>query len=192
VKVPTLPDVFSSHLQSWDMSFKDKKSSDKISGQVWSRLGANVYLRDRVNKRADFVATFAEVRAMTKKWPKALLKLVEDKANGPAVISALRMEIPGLVAVEPDGDKVARAYAVTPIFESGNVWLPHPQIAPWITEWQLELLQFPFGANDDDVDASTQALKRLIRQIAGEPDPASDRVEAAEERGGCSGATRRR
>jgi predicted phage terminase large subunit-like protein len=156
------------------MSFKDKKSSDKISGQVWSRLGANVYLRDRVNKRADFVATIKEVRALTAKWPKALLKLVEDKANGPAVISQLRMEIPGLVAVEPDGDKVARAYAVTPIYESHNVWLPHPQIAPWITEWQLEHLQFPFAANDDDVDASTQALRRLILQIAGEPDPASN------------------
>jgi hypothetical protein len=78
------------------------------------------------------------------------------------------------VPVEPDGDKVARAYAVTPIYESHNVWLPHPQIAPWITEWQLEHLQFPFAANDDDVDASTQALKRLIRQIAGEPDPATD------------------
>lgn len=178
--VPFLPDVWASHLQSWDMSFKDKKSSDKVSGQVWARLGANVYLRDRFNERRDFVGTLTAVEAMTKKWPKALLKLVEDKANGPAVISALRSKIPGLVAVEPNGDKVARAYAVTPIYESGNVWLPHPAIAPWIEAWKLEHIQFPFGANDDDVDAADQALDRLIKQIAGEPDPKEEKPEQSE------------
>lgn len=91
----------------------------------------------------------------------AQLKLVEDKANGPAIISTLRNKIPGLVAVEPDGDKVARAYAVTPMMESGNVWLPHPAIAPWVEQVKLELQQFPFGQHDDDVDALTQALRRM-------------------------------
>jgi predicted phage terminase large subunit-like protein len=169
-----LPDVFSSHIQSWDLSFKNKDSSDKVSGQVWSRLGANVYLRDRVNDRMDFVATIKAIRDLTKKWPMAGLKLVEDKANGPAVISALRNEIPGLVAVEPNGDKVSRAYAVTPMYEAGNVWLPHPQIAPWIEAWKLEHIQFPLGANDDDVDSGTQALDRMWKQINGEPDPQTE------------------
>jgi predicted phage terminase large subunit-like protein len=172
--VPFMPDVWSSHMQSWDLSFKDKNSSDKVSGQVWSRLGAKIYLRDRVNDRMDFVATIKAIRDMTKKWPQATLKLVEDKANGPAVISALRSSIQGLVAVEPNGDKVARAYAVTPLYEAGNIWLPHPSIAPWIKAWQLEHVQFPLGANDDDVDAGTQALDRMNRQINGEPDPATE------------------
>jgi predicted phage terminase large subunit-like protein len=172
--VPYLPEVFNSHLQSWDLSFKNKDSSDKVSGQVWSRLGAKIYLRDRVNDRMDFVATIKAIRDMTKKWPQATLKLVEDKANGPAVISALRSSIQGLVAVEPNGDKVARAYAVTPLYEAGNVWLPHPSIAPWIKAWQLEHVQFPLGANDDDVDSGTQALDRMNRQINGEPDPQAE------------------
>jgi predicted phage terminase large subunit-like protein len=131
-------------------------------------------VRDRTNDRRDFVGTIKAMRALTKKWPTALLKLVEDKANGPAVISALRNEIPGLVAVEPNGDKVSRAYAVTPMYESGNVWLPHPQIAPWIEAWKLEHIQFPLGANDDDVDAGTQALDRMWKQINGEPDPETE------------------
>jgi len=173
--VKQLPPVYVSHLQTWDMSFKDKKSSDKVAGHVLSRLGADVYLRDRVNGRRDFVATLTEVENMTKKWPEATLKLVEDKANGPAVISALRSRIVGLVPVEPQGDKVARAYAVTPIFESGNVWFPHPAIAPWVKELELELMQFPLGANDDDVDALTQGLLRMIKQINGEPDPAGEK-----------------
>jgi predicted phage terminase large subunit-like protein len=94
---------------------------------------------------------------------------VEDKANGPAIISALRNKIPGMVAVEPDGDKVARAYAVTPMMEAGNVWLPHPAIAPWVEQLKLELLQFPFGANDDDVDALTQALRRMQGMVTHRP-----------------------
>jgi predicted phage terminase large subunit-like protein len=61
---------------------------------------------------------------MTQKHPKAGLKLVEDKANGPAVIQALRHEVHGLVAVVPDGGKIARAQAVSPQVESGNVYLP--------------------------------------------------------------------
>jgi phage terminase large subunit-like protein len=58
---------------------------------------------------------------MTLKWPKATLKLVEDKANGPAVIQALRHDISGLVAITPEGGKVARAQAVSPQVESCNV-----------------------------------------------------------------------
>ena len=50
--------------------------------------------------------------------------LVEEKANGPAVISSLRRQIPGLTAVDPKGDKVARARAVAPDVEAGNVYLP--------------------------------------------------------------------
>jgi predicted phage terminase large subunit-like protein len=102
---------------------------------------------------------------MTANHPEAERKLVEDKANGPAVISALRNKIPGLIAVEPVGDKVARAYAVTPICESRNVWLPHPQIAPWTLRLVQSLLHFPFGAEDDDVDAFTQLLRRFMAEI---------------------------
>ena len=58
-------------------------------------------------------------------------KLVEDKANGPAVISALRHEVTGLVANTPEGDKVARAQAVSPQVESCHIYLPHPAITPW-------------------------------------------------------------
>ena len=55
-----------------------------------------------------------------------------DKANGTAVIATLKHEIQGLIAVNPEGGKEARASAVSPQIESGNVYLPHPSIAPWI------------------------------------------------------------
>lgn len=65
------------------------------------------------------------------------------------------------IPVEPDGSKVARAHAVTAEWESGNVFLPHPSTAPWITETVEEITTFPFGAHDDTVDAMTQALRKL-------------------------------
>lgn len=164
--VPFLPaGAWTSQLQSWDMSFKDKASSDFVAGHVWKRLGANCYLVDRVHDRLNFPATIRAVRDMTTKHPAIALKLVEDKANGPAVIATLKSEIIGLVGVEPEGDKVARANAVTAMWEAGNVWLPHPAIAPWVKAFVLEHLQFPLGAHDDDVDAGTQALRRFQQQI---------------------------
>ena len=144
--------------QSWDMAFKETKTSDFVVGQVWGMKGANRYLFDQIRGRMDFVQTKAAVRMLSEKWPKAKKKLVEDKANGPAIISDLRNSIVGLVAVEPDGSKEARAYAVTPEIESGNVHLPSPANCPWIDEFIEELSAFPKGAHDDQVDTATQAL----------------------------------
>jgi predicted phage terminase large subunit-like protein len=154
--------------QSWDMAFKETKDSDFVVGQVWGLKGANRYLLDEVRGRMDFVGTKAAVRMLTEKWPAAKKKLVEDKANGPAIISELRNSIIGLIAVEPDGSKEARAYSVTPEIESGNVYLPSPANCSWIDDYIEELSAFPKGANDDRVDTTTQALRyaeKIKRQM---------------------------
>jgi predicted phage terminase large subunit-like protein len=180
--VPLLPDILTAHAQSWDMSFKDGHDNDPVSGLMGSRIGANIYLRDRVNRLMDFPATLTAVRDFTKKWPQAKLKLVEDKANGPAVISTLRNQVPGLVAVTPEGDKVSRANAVTHLCEAGQVWLPDPRIAPWVDAFLHQLVTFPNADHDDDVDAFTQLLLRFDRQITGAMDeeaPKGEKSEAA-------------
>jgi predicted phage terminase large subunit-like protein len=166
-----LPDEMDHQLQSWDMAFKDLKTSDYVAGGVWGAKGADRYLLDQVRERLGFRETLAAVKTMTKKWPKAALKLVEDKANGPAVIQALRHQIPGLVAVVPDGGKVARAQAVSPQVESGNVYLPHPAIAPWVEAFVEECSTFPNGKYDDQVDQMTQALNRMRAMVATKVDP---------------------
>lgn len=149
-------------LQSWDMTFKDSAGTDYVSGQVWGVNGADIYLLDRINERLDFVATVRAFIAMTRKWPDAVTKLVEDKANGPAVISMLRHKIGGIIAVEPEGSKIARVSAVSPLIEAGNVYLPSPAVCPWVTEFIEQCAAFPNGANDDDVDSMSQALKRFM------------------------------
>jgi len=152
--------TFDTVIQSWDMAFKDLRTSDYVAGQVWGLKGADRYLLDRICARMSFVETLAAVKGMTSAWPQAHRKYVEDAANGPAVISALRHQISGLIEFNPNkyGSKVARAHAVTPEVESGNVYLPSVQTCPWVEGFIGTCMMFPRVKNDDDVDAMTQAL----------------------------------
>lgn len=140
--------------QSWDCSFSESGNS-YVVGQVWGRKGPDYYLVDQVRRRMGFVDTCEAMRLLSLKWPKARRKLVEKKANGDAVMDAMK-HLGGLVPVEPKGGKVSRANAVTWMFEAGNVWLPEE--ADWLQEYIDELLSFPQGANDDQVDNTTQSL----------------------------------
>jgi predicted phage terminase large subunit-like protein len=169
---------FEEIIQSWDMAFSDTDRSDYVVGQVWGRFKGDKYLLRQVRARMEFTDTVHAVRELTgwveRSFPRhrSHTKLVEDKANGPAVVSTLRREIPGLVAVPPRGDKVARARAVAPELESGNVYLPghssadgqgydRGQTPAWVQGFVDECASFPNGAYDDQVDALTQALVRL-------------------------------
>ena len=55
---------------------------------------------------------------------------------------------------------MARAQAISALVEAGNIYLPHPEFAPWVNDFIEECVQFPNGANDDQVDAMTQVLLR--------------------------------
>lgn len=167
------PWSFDEVLQSWDMTFKDSAGTDYVVGQVWGRRQADRYLLDQIRARMDFPTTVTAVKSLTAKWPQATVNLIEDKANGPAVISTLKHQIAGIIAVEPQGSKVARVSAVSPQIEAGNVYLPDPSLAPWIHDFIEECAAFPSGAYDDQVDAMSQALLRMAtptaRGYAGKP-----------------------
>jgi predicted phage terminase large subunit-like protein len=153
---------------SWDMTFKDTKSSDYVVGQVWARRGANVYLLEQVRARLTFTETLAAFKAMAKRWPQATAKLVEDKANGTAVIDTLKSKIPGIVPITPTESKYARANAVAPFIEAGNVILPTVNVALFdIEQFVDEAAAFPNATHDDQVDAASQAITRLLADGAG-------------------------
>jgi len=162
------PKVFDRVIQSWDFTFKDSENSDNVSGQVWGQLGSNFYLLDNDTDRMDFVSQVRAMQRMSSKWPDALEKIVEDKANGPAIISAIGSRIPGIVPYTPRGSKTARAYSVSPLFEAGNVYLPPmDEEHPWVKKYVDELLAFPNAEHDDQVDSTTQALDTLATRDGG-------------------------
>jgi predicted phage terminase large subunit-like protein len=144
--------------QSWDCAFKDLETSDYVVGQAWARVGSAFFLGDQIRARLDCPATVKAVRELSQRFPGTVAKLIEDKANGSAVVQMLGKEIPGLIPVTPQGGKVARAAAVSPLMEAGNVYLPHPLYAAWVNDFIEECATFPNGAHDDQVDAMTQML----------------------------------
>ncbi len=165
---------------SVDCAFKATSTSSYVVIQVWYEQGPNLYLVDQVRRRIDFVDTCEAIVAVSARYPKAYRKLVEGKANGPAVLRVLKEKLLGLEEIEPQGSKEERAYACQPIVKSGNVYLPHPENAvyedgrvgaPWVTESESgdpsvggflgEVTTFPAASTDDQVDSMTQALNAL-------------------------------
>lgn len=160
-----LPTDFDQMLQSWDLTFKDTKNSDYVAGQVWGCVGTSKYMLDYFKERADISATIKAIGTFTEKHPQTYAKLIEDKANGPAVIQLLQGKIDGLIAVNPEGGKESRAHAAAPSVESGNVYLPHPALYSWVDDFISSCAAFPNAAHDDDVDAFTQAMIRWSRGV---------------------------
>ena len=112
-----------------------------------------------------FSESCRQVVRLRERYPKATRILIEDAANGPAIIDALKRQVSGIVPVTPEGGKVARAQAVQPLVEAGNVYLPNPRphgrLVParaWVDDFLYQFSVFPNGAHDDDVDAFTQLL----------------------------------
>jgi predicted phage terminase large subunit-like protein len=148
---------------SVDATFKDTKASDFVVMQVWGKRGAQAILLDQVRGRWDFPTTCTQLESLSAKWPQASLKLIEDKANGPAIIAQLRNRVPGMVAFTPVDSKEARANAIAAFVEAGNVELPNPAVHLWVNDFVEECAAFGAGAaHDDMVDTMTQALHRLL------------------------------
>ncbi len=160
-----LPSPLTIQLQSWDAAFKDQEENSYVVGQVWAKAEGGYYLIDQVRDHLSFPATLKAIRDMTQRYPLTRLKLIEDKANGPAIIQSLRSEIRGIVPVSPEGSKESRAHAISPLVEAGNVYLPHPAIAPWVYDLIDEAANFPASVYNDQVDAMTQALLRLDQGV---------------------------
>lgn len=159
-----LPKSFDATVISWDMTFKDTKSSDFVVGQVWGKKGGCFFLIDQFRGQWDFVKTLEQFVTAAKKHPRITRKLVEDKANGSAIISTLKKKVSGIIPVTPKESKEARASAVATLWEAKNVYLPPTDRFPWVkNDFIPELLAFPAGVHDDQVDAMTQALNDLSK-----------------------------
>lgn len=155
-----LPIAFDDTCNSWDMAFKDTDQADYVVGQAWARKGAGKYLLEQYRQRADLPESVRLVMKLANNFP-ANTVLIEDKANGPAVIQVLKQTVPGIVTVNPQGGKESRINAVAATIEAGDVYLPHPTIAGWVNDFIERSAAFPNATYDDEQDAMSQALMRL-------------------------------
>ncbi|MCR5369967.1 MAG: phage terminase large subunit [Clostridium sp.] len=153
--------AFGTEMISVDASFKGDDTSDYVSIQVWGKRAQDYYLRYCLNKRLNFPDTLEAIRTIYRLFPRARQVLIEEAANGPAIIQTLQREML-IIPVTPLGGKISRVNAVSPAIESGHVFLPDPAKTPWVADYIDQWTAFPNSKNDDMVDATSQALARMI------------------------------
>ena len=155
-----VPEGISYKIISVDATFKDGDDNDFVAIQKWGKLNKKCYLLDNIKKHLSFVDTLEAIRTMRNADPDILFIIIEDKANGSALINVLSSEFEGVIPVKPEGGKISRVNAISPIIERGDVYLP--KFAGYTDDYIKEFSQFPNGAHDDQVDATSQALSRMI------------------------------
>lgn len=158
---------------SVDAAFKDGDDNDYVAIQVWGKTRNTYYLLDFIEEHLNFVETLDAIRNLHAKYDDIWYTLIEDKANGSAIINVLSSEIDGIIPINPEGGKISRANSVTPAIEAGRVKLP--RYADFTKKFIDECAAFPNGAHDDSVDAMSQALNRMINVDADVENPKSIR-----------------
>lgn len=151
---------FDQMILSVDATFKDGEKNDFVAIGVLGKRKNRIYLVELINKHLNFTGTIEKIRQMMLLYPDITQVLIEDKANGSAIIEILRSEIMGVIPVNPDSSKEARVNAVSFAIEAGNVFLPRDKNFTW--ELIDQCSSFPNGRHDDMVDMLTQGLSRLI------------------------------
>lgn len=156
-------------IQSWDLRTgkSQEASTSFVVGQVWGRIGANRYLIDQVRGRWGYVQSRDAIETLRDRYPMCIAKVIENKANGPAISDDLQDSVEGMVMWNPRGDKVQRLERVSPLFRAGNVFIPPAERYPWVRDYIAELTSFPNAPNDDQVDCTSMALGYMQENGAG-------------------------
>ncbi|SFM75632.1 phage uncharacterized protein (putative large terminase), C-terminal domain-containing protein [Methylobacterium pseudosasicola] len=153
------PSRFDRIVATWDTASTLSETSDWSVGTVWGAVGLDYYLLDVVRGRWESWELRQRIVALSERW-RVDTTLIEKTQLGYALLQDLRRTktlVP--ILVEPRYDKEARVLAQAARFESGQVYLPTD--SPWLGEYVGELLAFPNGRHDDQVDATTYALHYL-------------------------------
>jgi predicted phage terminase large subunit-like protein len=151
------PDRFDQILQSWDTANKDTELANFSVCTTWGIKDRSLYLLDVFRRKMEFPELKRAIGELAKLHG-AKVVLIEDMASGTSLIQELRADNFSIVQPAPklEGDKVMRLRAQTAKIEGGFVLFPKE--APWLDTYLLELLGFPNGKNDDQVDSTVFAL----------------------------------
>lgn len=146
--------------QSWDTGFSAEPTSDFSVGTTWGFQNNQWRLLDIERTRLDFPDLKVRVSALARRW-NADLVLIEKAGSGIPLVQQLFREQrswrPQYIGITPKLEKETRVEAQTARLATGNYLLPMD--APWLESFRRELLAFPNGKNDDQVDSLTQFLE---------------------------------
>jgi len=131
---------------------------------VWGEFEGDFlayFLLDVWRQRVDYPIVKKAIYSMYHRWPGTNKILIENRTSGKSIVKDLQQtNLPILPITEP-GSKEIRAMSVSGLIESGKVFIP--ENATWLADYESEMIQFPLGKNDDQVDSTVQALEYLKR-----------------------------
>ena len=157
---PASAPEFDSVFQSWDTASKGSQLADYSVCTTWGKRGRQFFLLHVLRKRLEYPDLKRAVVEQARMWD-AKKVLIEDANSGQALIQDLKNDNFYLVeAVKPKGDKIVRLNYVTGAIENGRVFVPTH--APWLEDYLHELMMFPAGRYDDQVDSTSQALANAL------------------------------
>lgn len=147
-------------VQSWDVAAKDAETNDYSVCITAVMRRSQILIIDVMRERLTFPNLMRAVEAQAfLHGPDALL--IEDASSGQALIQMLEKEkprgVPLPVAIKPTTSKLDRALIAAARVERGELLLPEK--APWLDAFKHELLSFPAGRYDDQVDAFSHLMK---------------------------------
>ena len=152
-------------VQSWDTAYKADELSDYSVCTTWLVRGNEYNLLHILREKLLYPDLKKRVIAHARNYNTDVM-LVENKGSGMALVDDLRREsaesMPIPIAVDPESDKVTRMATQAAKIEAGQVFLPRS--AAWLDEFKSELLQFPHGRHDDQVDSLSQFLAWVGRR----------------------------
>lgn len=150
-------------IQSWDTAIKAKDEHDYTVGITIGVNKDGYYILDICRKKLEFPQLIELLKNKTQKWKPQVI-LIEDKGSGQSLIQSLIQEIKiPIIAIKPKLDKITRFAIHSVKFELGKIFINKD--SDWRMIFEQELLSFPRGAHDDQIDALSQALSYLERRI---------------------------
>jgi len=151
------PRSLSAHvILSWDTAAKTGAQNDWSVCTVWMVAEGYFYLLDLIRGRYSYSQLRTIALELAKRYDPHKI-MIEDASTGTALAQELREAGFYMVDLIPiTRDKIARLYVQQAKFEVGLVLFPRG--APFLPELEPELLAFPRGKTDDQVDSISQAL----------------------------------
>ena len=144
-------------VQSWGTAYKAEELSDYSVCTTWRIRDKHYYLNHVLGEKLLYPDLKKKVIDHARDY-QADVVIVENKGSGMALIDDLRRNsgIATLVSFDPESDKLTRMAAQSAKIEAHQVHLPAS--ASWLDDFRAELLQFPKGRHDDQVDSLSQFL----------------------------------
>ncbi len=151
-----------------DANFKRTDGGSYGCARIWAQLGQLFYLIDEYRVREGYGVFKAGVQTLAGKYPTIAITLIEDAANGPALIDELSGVLPNVIAFNKGAKSKREAWELwlVPAAESGSLWLPDPRHAPWVHDTIEEYVAArgeKSGEANDRVDCDCQVLAYVRR-----------------------------